>query len=191
MIGFLQHYGLALLCLWLGAIIGFAIGWVAFTRHLWYPPDVPLAAHEPNVGALDSKRNTAPVNVGVGVGVQQIPATLQPPIFHATTGAIAPRNVWAEEHGKIMNADGPLEVPHEEQAPMFLDQFLLRYFYELMQPIDETARGRPWPLFVERNPWAKEMPLLFYQLTTIRLTDMQLNGAIAEYMSRVGKLNAS
>ena len=113
------------------------------------------------------------------------------PIFHATTGGIGPRNVWAEQHGKNLHAGEPVEIPHEEQAPMFLDQFLLRYFYDLVQPIDENAPGRPWELFVQKNPWAKEMPVLFHQLTSIKLTDMQLNGAIADYMSRLSKLEGS
>lgn len=83
------------------------------------------------------------------------------------------------------------EIPYEEQAPMFMDQFLLRYFYELVKPIDFTAKGRPWELFVQKNPWAKEMPVLFHQLTSIQLTDMQLNGAVADYMSRLSKLEGS
>ena len=112
-------------------------------------------------------------------------------VFHATTGAIGPQNVWGKEHAKIMGQSSPLEIPHEEQAPMFLDQFLLRYFYDLVQPIDFTAPGRPWELFVQKNPWAKEMPVLFHQLTSIQLTDMQLNGAIADYMSRLSKLEGS
>ena len=85
------------------------------------------------------------------------------------------------------------DLPYEELAPMFLDQFLLRYFSALM-PASITAMGiragvvlSPWGLFVDQETWAKEMPLLFEQLTGYKLNDRQLNEAIGEYISRLEK----
>lgn len=82
------------------------------------------------------------------------------------------------------------ELPYEELAPMFLDQFLLRYFAGLMKPVEYLPLGTwnsPWEEFVVQNPWGKEMPLLFEQLTGYKLNDRQLNEAIGEWVSRLEK----
>jgi hypothetical protein len=101
--------------------------------------------------------------------------------------ALPTRNVWDDRKGS--------PIPYEELSPMFLDQFLLRYFAELMpyslywlESIVKT--GSPWEDFVRTNPWAKEMPLLFEQLTGYKLTELQLNYAIAEYVRRLQRVDA-
>jgi len=95
------------------------------------------------------------------------------------------------------------DLPYDELEPMFLDQFLLRYFPELMPPMIPRNDGamlwwrpedsitfntrEPWASFIEACPWAKDMPLLFEQLTGYKLNEMQLNNAIAEYVRRLQK----
>jgi hypothetical protein len=82
------------------------------------------------------------------------------------------------------------DIPYEELGPMFLDQFLLRYFAPWMCRSGLSAADAlsPWDAFAYANPWVKEMPLLFEQLTGYKLNDMQLNNAVVEYARRV--LNA-
>ena len=159
----------AFISLWLGVIIGVALGYMLCL--IFKKPSI-TAPHP--LGS--EKRSEAPIaQTGIRGGSPQSPPAIAPPaVFQSGGKPLAIRAAWGD-------------VLHEEQAPMFMDQFLLRYFYDLVQPIDENARGRPWDLFVQKNPWAKEMPVLFHQLTSIKLTDMQLNGAIADYMSRAAK----
>lgn len=102
------------------------------------------------------------------------------PAFRTKQGAPLPiRAAWGD-------------LPYEELAPMFLDQFLLRYFPLLMPSevvvFSQLGSGAPWKLFTDYCPWAKEMPLLFEQLTGYKLNDRQLNEAIGEYISRLEKL---
>jgi hypothetical protein len=90
---------------------------------------------------------------------------------------------------------GPTTIPYEELEGMFLDQFLLRYFYSLMPetitfagtPISRLSASRPWDSFLLECPWAKEMPLLFEQMTGYALNEIQLNNAIAEWARRLSK----
>src|SRR5579864_8611178 len=47
-------------------------------------------------------------------------------------------------------------LPYAELGPMFLDQFLLRYFLDILkQPESAAMNSGPWQAFVEVNPWAK------------------------------------
>jgi hypothetical protein len=99
-------------------------------------------------------------------------------LFRATDGESLPgQKAWGE-------------LPYEELAPMFLDQFLIRYFHDLMKPPDMRMLQTPWKAFLETNPWAKEMPTLFWLLTSYKLKEQQLNFAIAEYTERMAKLSA-
>lgn len=85
------------------------------------------------------------------------------------------------------------DLPYEELSPMFLDQFLLRYFHALMPQKATDVRldpaREPWAQFVEASPgqWLKDMPLAFEQLTGYKLNELQLNNAIAEYVRRLQK----
>ena len=86
---------------------------------------------------------------------------------------------------------GPKTIPYEELEGMFLDQFLLRYFYSLMPEtwnIEMPSGSRvPWDAFTWAYPWAKEMPVLFEQMTGYALNEIQLNNAIAEWARRLEK----
>jgi hypothetical protein len=113
-----------------------------------------------------------------------------------------PRREWRREHlgdyfdppaAAIQRMDGtPLasrkawgQIPYEELGPMFLDQFLLRYFTGVITlPVRDACTSSPWHDFCQWNPWGSEMPLLFEQLTGYKLDDMQLNNAIAEFVRR-------
>lgn len=80
-------------------------------------------------------------------------------------------------------------LPYEEIGPMFLDQFLLTYFLDLMKIPDARALAKgPWDAFVETNPWGKNLPRLFWQLTGYELTTRQKNAAIDEWIERADKL---
>jgi hypothetical protein len=115
-----------------------------------------------------------------------------PPVFQSSVGPLDPNHPWQKNLDKF---NGPPSIPYEELEGMFLDQFLLRYFYSLMpaQPVMQTygwdgpTSTGPWDAFERRNEWAKEMPLLFEQLTGYKLNDIQLNNAIAEWVRRVCK----
>jgi hypothetical protein len=91
------------------------------------------------------------------------------------------RKVWDERAGGA--------IPYEELGPMFLDQFLLRYFAPWMAAANcgGISSIAPWDDFAFDNQWAKDMPLLFEQLTGYKLNEMQLNNAIAEYVRRLSK----
>lgn len=117
---------------------------------------------------------------------------LQPPapaVFKTQSGETleSPRT-WDK---RLEQFGGPKSIPYEELEGMFLDQFLLRFFHELMPQtwnvrIPEGSKS-PWPAFVWLCPWAKEMPLLFEQMTGYSLNDIQLNNAIAEWARRLSK----
>lgn len=80
-------------------------------------------------------------------------------------------------------------LPMEEIPPMFLDQFLIRYFFEIMRLPDlKLMQTSPWRAFVATNTWAKDLPMLFWQLTSYKLSERQMNQAIEEYVERMGKL---
>jgi hypothetical protein len=99
-----------------------------------------------------------------------------PSVFYSDGYPLPVRKAWGD-------------IPYEELGPMFLDQFLLRYFAPWMCRSGLSAADTlsPWDTFAYANPWAKEMPLLFEQLTGYKLNDMQLNNAIAEYVRRSQK----
>ena len=85
-------------------------------------------------------------------------------------------------------------MPYEELEGMFLDQFLIRFFHSLMPQVQMPLAGErdgrklsPWECFMALRPWAKEMPLLFEQMTGYTLNEVQLNNAIAEYARRLSK----
>jgi hypothetical protein len=110
-----------------------------------------------------------------------VPKSLQPFVFHSADGSPMPtRQAWGD-------------VPYDELAPMFLDQFLLRYFPKLMEATGahmlqpEYFTGRPWKDFVAASlfQWGKDMPLLFEQLTSHKLNDLQLDQALGEFVSRL------
>ena len=115
-------------------------------------------------------------------------------VFHRKDGTPVPvRHVWDDEAAKHGTT-----IAYEELEPMFLDQFLLRYFAGLMPrklwQLEEVSADHriipasaPWDQFVILNAWAKEMPLLFQQLTGYKLNEHQLNNAIAEYARRLRK----
>lgn len=115
----------------------------------------------------------------------------QIPIFKTNAGEAigSPRN-WDKRLEKF---GGPAAIPYEELEGMFLDQFLLRYFYSLMperwdfEMPATVSSMKPWNAFVWMQPWAKEMPLLFEQMTGYSLNEIQLNNAIAEWARRVSK----
>ena len=99
-------------------------------------------------------------------------------VFHSDGYPLPVRKAWGD-------------VAYDELSPMFLDQFLLRYFTPWMAVVSEHVNGRdPWLEFVYMNPWAKDMPLLFEQLTGYKLNELQLNNAIAEYVRRLQKNEA-
>jgi hypothetical protein len=102
-------------------------------------------------------------------------------VFHSDGYPMPVRKAWGD-------------IAYDELGPMFLDQFLLRYFPDLMKPEPYTLAAEvgisPWDAFSESNSWAKDMPLLFEQLTGYKLNEMQLNNAIAEYVRRLQKADA-
>jgi hypothetical protein len=119
------------------------------------------------------------------VGVQRIPyraenslqRKTETAVFHSDGYPMPVRKAWGD-------------IPYDELSPMFLDQFLLRYFAPLLSPfgpfmVNVHLCVSPWEAFVMAFPWAKEMPLLFEQLTGYKLNDLQLNNAIAEYVGRL------
>ena len=95
---------------------------------------------------------------------------------------------WDQRLDKITGG-AKTKIAYEDLEGMFLDQFLLRYFYSLMPQnfIWGQATQRPWDDFVLLCPWAKEMPLLFEQMTGYTLNAIQLNNAIAEWSRRLSK----
>lgn len=111
-------------------------------------------------------------------------------VFHSDGYPMPVRKAWGD-------------VPYDELGPMFLDQFLLRYFSDLMPSLIPRNDGvmlwwlredsyefdgrDPWASFLAACSWAKEMPLLFEQLTGYKLNELQLNNAIAEYVRRLQK----
>lgn len=125
-------------------------------------------------------------------GVLRVNEELVPGVFKDAAGSPLPvRRVWDDNREK----HGLPPIPYEEIGPMFLDQFLLRYFHEVMKPYPDRDEGpmapkyayQPWEAFCMLNPWARDMPLLFEQLTSHKLSDLQLNATIAEYVSRLQK----
>lgn len=82
-------------------------------------------------------------------------------------------------------------LPYAELQPMFLDQFLIRYFCDLIKTPtgDRMDTLGPWDAFCQVNPWAMGMRSLFWQLTGYELSTRQLNAAIEEYVERVGKFS--
>lgn len=83
-------------------------------------------------------------------------------------------------------------LPYSEVGPMFLDQFLIRFFSRVPIQTPEGARMDevgPWTAFTESNPWAVDIRQLFWQLTGYELSTRQLNAAIEEYVDRVGKIS--
>ena len=114
-------------------------------------------------------------------------------LFKTSAGqAIESPRTWDKRLEKF---GGPTTIPYEELEGMFLDQFLLRYFYSLMpqevfayMTVGGWDNCAPWEGFVKRNPWAKEMPLLFEQMTGYTLNEIQLNNAIAEWARRLERL---
>lgn len=103
------------------------------------------------------------------------------PVFQSAGLPLPPRKQWGD-------------LPYEELSPMFLDQFLLRYFSELIRmppaQVPRVSLYVPWDDFLICNPWAREMPVLFQQLTGYQLNEHQLNNAIAEYCTRLSKLQS-
>ena len=90
------------------------------------------------------------------------------------------------------------KLKYEDVGEMFLDNFLLKYFHEIMIPPDfpnpgpttqHEMRGKgPWERFCTVNPWAKGLPELFWLMTGYRPDEYQLNQAISEYSRRVSKV---
>ncbi len=126
-----------------------------------------------------------------GPGKTQIAS--QQPVFQTQSGQVieSPRT-WDQ---RLARFGGPEQIPYEELEGMFLDQFLLRFFYSLMpepsMPLSAiNGEGRslpPWECFIALHPWAKEMPVLFEQMTGYKLNELQLNNAIAEWARRLSK----
>lgn len=120
------------------------------------------------------------------------PVTPQP-VFQTQSGKVieSPRT-WDQ---RLARFGGPEQIPYEELEGMFLDQFLLRYFYSLMplagstfwSGMHQSPAPLPWTEFIASCPWAKEMPLLFEQMTGYKLNELQLNNAIAEWAQRLSK----
>ena len=106
---------------------------------------------------------------------------MAPAVFHSDGYPMPVRKAWGD-------------IGYDELSPMFLDQFLLRYFHELMPQtamlLGVTIQSDPWNDFALSFPWAKDMPLLFEQLTGYKLNELQLNNAIAEYVRRLQKNDA-
>jgi hypothetical protein len=114
-------------------------------------------------------------------------------VFQTSTGeTIESPRPWDKNLQKF---GGPQSIPYEELEGMFLDQFLIRFFHSLMpQPggffwtdIHNDKTRQPWEIFTGACAWAKEMPLLFEQMTGYALNEIQLNNAIAEYACRLSK----
>lgn len=174
-------------CLLAGAAVIFMLSALltAVVRKLW-PDGVRALRPKPGMPEEPAGRGTSDSasTIFKQPGVVLVPfeageVTLQSdqPAFRTKQGAPLPtRAAWGE-------------LPYEELAPMFLDQFLLRYFAGLMPTYVnvETWKTSPWDNFIECCEWAKEMPLLFEQLTGYKLNDRQLNEAIGEYVSRLEK----
>jgi hypothetical protein len=115
---------------------------------------------------------------------------------------VEPPYYWDQNIGKITNG-AKTSIPYDDLEGMFLDQFLLRYFYSLMPDVIPRSDGailfwlredsielqprEPWSSFTKACPWAKEMPLLFAQMTGYTLNGIQLNNAIAEWARRLSK----
>jgi hypothetical protein len=119
------------------------------------------------------------------------PVTPQP-VFQMQSGQpVESPRIWDKRIVETTHG-AKTQVPYEELEGMFLDQFLIRFFHSLMPQsprwFDSVAKGRsPWDHFAEMNEWAKEMPLLFEQMTGYTLNEIQLNNAIAEYARRLSK----
>jgi hypothetical protein len=95
-----------------------------------------------------------------------------------TTIALPPQKAWGA-------------LPYEDLPGMFVDQFLIRYFYTIIaeEPygVAREVGVTPWQAFVQSNHWAKDMPELFWRLTSYHLSDRQLNEAIEMYTERIAK----
>lgn len=125
-------------------------------------------------------------------GMAKTPATLDE-VRDASPGLkakdLAPFTRLDGEFMPAQEAWGAL--PYSEIGPMFLDQFLIRWFSEMIvtpegERMDEVG---PWEAFKQVNTWAWGMPALFWQLTGYELSTRQLNAAIEEYVDRVGKIS--
>jgi hypothetical protein len=77
---------------------------------------------------------------------------------------------------------GAAEIHSDDLELMFLDQLLIRFFHTLLKPepyhLAVQVGVTPWNAFVESNPWAKEMPLLFELGWGYKLNEFQLNRGI-------------
>ena len=179
------------------AIFGLIIGWLV--RGIWETGEDAAAARREfkqeatrALGTLDALRPKPgmPDNKALVPSIREMSGSIPgdadifdsklPSAFHNRRGEPLPaRAGWGD-------------LPYEELAPMFLDQFLLRYFASLLEGdgpffVNVHLGNSPWNAFILGFPWAKEMPLLFEQLTGYKLNDRQLNEAIGEYISRLEK----
>jgi hypothetical protein len=184
----------AFACALCGGIAGSIVGWLVRGRH-------EDAENARALSGIQADQTTI-----YGGGVVNIPPVLRAdtpgrheiekaPVFHTQSGTVieSPR-IWDKRIAESTHG-AKTTVPYEELEGMFLDQFLIRFFHSLMPQKGELWGwtptvgfiGPPWETFVRREAWAKEMPLLFEQLTGYALNEIQLNNAIAEYARRLQK----
>jgi hypothetical protein len=79
-------------------------------------------------------------------------------------------------------------IEYARLPTVFMDNFLLRYFYRLIKTPDENLGAGPWKVFLRANPWVEEMPDLFALMSGYQLTEGQLDRAVVEYCQRVAKM---
>ena len=157
----------------------------------WADPGLDSTAHKAALKRDDSLRR---MGEGEVLSVEEVQAGM---VFPAETRVYKPEDAVFHSDGypmPVRKAWG--DIAYDELGPMFLDQFLLRYFPTLMPESITDACYRdgrslnPWELFVDQETWAKDMPVLFEQLTGYKLNELQLNNAIAEYVRRLQKADA-
>lgn len=186
---FAANWGFAALML----AVGYGLGWCMSVRLLFETPaKIPKTEDLASFSELGQFKMPMTLHRDQPADTPIAPVTPQP-VFKTQSGqAVESPRTWDQ---RLARFGGPEQIPYEELEGMFLDQFLLRYFYSLMptQPMltlygwEGQSISGPWDAFVRRNEWSKEMPLLFEQMTGYKLNDLQLNNVIAEWARRLSK----
>lgn len=182
---FAANWGFAALML----AVGYGLGWCMSVRLLFETPaKIPKTEDLATFSELGQFKMPMTLHRDQPADTPIAPVTPQP-VFKTQSGqAVESPRTWDQ---RLARFGGPEQIPYEELEGMFLDQFLLRYFYSLMPdaPFGTVfdVSLQPWDSFVVTHEWAKEMPLLFEQMTGYKLNDRQLNNAIAEWTRRLSK----
>jgi len=184
------------------ACVGLIAGWLV--RGVWeITKDANTQAERERRIVLDAARvaEALATSHSPEYGAQQLSPSAATPgprethgsIFETKSGHPVESPLYWDKRRLAHNL--PAKIAYEELEGMFLDQFLLRYFPELMETTGDLfvrsplPKSNPWDLFCQASPWkwTKYMPLLFEQMTGYSLNEIQLNNAIAEWARRVSK----